>query len=51
LLNRSLPPSTVVIATDLEGGIYNKFALRYQEISPATAYDLSSWRPMARSRT
>ena len=32
LLNRSLPPSTVVIATDLEGGIYNKFALRYQEI-------------------
>ena len=32
LLNRALPPSTVVIATDLEGGIYNKFALRYQEI-------------------
>jgi TRAP-type uncharacterized transport system substrate-binding protein len=31
-LNRSLPPSTVVIATDLEGGIYSKIALRYQEI-------------------
>ena len=32
LLNRSLPPSTVVIATDLEGGIYTQIALRYQEI-------------------
>lgn len=32
LLYRSLPPSTVKIATDLEGGIYSKIALRYQEI-------------------
>ena len=32
LLNRSLPPSTVVIATDLEGGIYSQIAHRYQEI-------------------
>lgn len=32
LLNRSLPPRTVVIATDLEGGIYNQIAQRYQEI-------------------
>ena len=32
LLNRSLPPSTVVIATDLEGGIYSKIAQRYQQI-------------------
>lgn len=32
LLNRSLPPRTVVIATDLEGGIYSQIALRYQEI-------------------
>ena len=32
LLNRALPPRTVVIATDLEGGIYNQIAQRYQEI-------------------
>ena len=32
LLNRSLPPSTVVIATDLEGGIYSQIARHYQEI-------------------
>jgi len=32
LLSRSLPPSTVVIATDLEGGIYNQIAQRYQRI-------------------
>jgi TRAP-type uncharacterized transport system substrate-binding protein len=32
LLSRSLPPSTVVIATDLEGGIYSQIAQRYQEI-------------------
>ena len=32
LLNRSLPPRTVVIATDLEGGIYSQIAQRYQEI-------------------
>jgi len=31
-LNRSLPPSTVVIATDLEGGIYSQIAQRYQQI-------------------
>ena len=32
LLSNSLPPSTVVIATDLEGGIYNQLAQRYQQI-------------------
>ena len=32
LLSRSLPPSTVVIATDLEGGIYSQIAQRYQQI-------------------
>ena len=32
LLYRSLPPGTVVIATDLKGGMYNQFAQRYQEI-------------------
>jgi TRAP-type uncharacterized transport system substrate-binding protein len=31
-LNRSLPPSTVVIATDREGGIYSQIARRYQQI-------------------
>lgn len=31
-LNKSLPPSTVVIATDLEGGIYSQIAQRYQQI-------------------
>lgn len=32
VVNRSLPPSTVVIATDLEGEIYSQIAQRYQEI-------------------
>ena len=32
LLNRSLPPGTVVIATDLKGGMYSQIAQRYQEI-------------------
>jgi TRAP-type uncharacterized transport system substrate-binding protein len=31
-LNRSLPPSTVVIATDLERGIHSQIAQRYQQI-------------------
>jgi TRAP-type uncharacterized transport system substrate-binding protein len=31
-LSRSLPPSTVVIATDPEGGIYSQIAQRYQQI-------------------
>jgi TRAP-type uncharacterized transport system substrate-binding protein len=32
LLGRSLPPSTVVIATDLESGTYSQIAQRYQQI-------------------
>lgn len=32
LLYRSLPPGTVVIATDHKGGIYSQIAQRYQEI-------------------
>ena len=32
MLSRSLPPGTVVIATDLEGGTYNQIAQRYQQI-------------------
>jgi TRAP-type uncharacterized transport system substrate-binding protein len=32
LLYRSLPPGTVVIATDLKDGMYSQFAHRYQEI-------------------
>jgi TRAP-type uncharacterized transport system substrate-binding protein len=32
LLYRSLPPGTVVIATDLKGGMYSQIAQRYQEI-------------------
>ena len=32
LVSRSLPPSTVVIATDLEHGIHSQIAQRYQQI-------------------